>query len=91
MIKAKAAFFSQSELFENFSDCSDWLDKSSKMPLLFWSCKQAINVHLNVHFNGLLSQNGVNIQKYYLLFNLIFQITFCNWTIKIILLIASLN
>jgi len=21
-------FFSQSELFENFSDCSDWLDKS---------------------------------------------------------------
>jgi len=28
-------FSSQSELFENFSDCSDWLDKSrsSKKPL----------------------------------------------------------
>jgi len=42
MIKAKVAFlegrlfFSQSELFENFSDCSDWLDKSRpfKKPLL---------------------------------------------------------
>jgi len=34
MIKAKVAFLEgrlfsgQSELFENFSDCSDWLDKS---------------------------------------------------------------
>jgi len=34
MIKVKVAFlegllfFSQSELFENFLDCSDWLDKS---------------------------------------------------------------
>jgi len=34
MIKAKVAFlegqlfFSQSRHFENFSDCSDWLDKS---------------------------------------------------------------
>jgi len=34
MIKAKVAFWrtgyfsSQSGLFENFSDCSDWLDKS---------------------------------------------------------------
>jgi len=34
MIKAKVAFLdgwlltSQSGLFENFSDCSDWLDKS---------------------------------------------------------------
>jgi len=34
MIKAKVAFFesrlfsSQSELFENFSDCFDWLNKS---------------------------------------------------------------
>jgi len=34
MIKTKVSFFgvrlfsSQSELFENFSDCSDWLDKS---------------------------------------------------------------
>jgi len=34
MIKAKVAFledrafFSQSGLFENFSDCFDWLDKS---------------------------------------------------------------
>jgi len=33
MIKTKMAFWragffsSQSELFENFSDCSDWLDK----------------------------------------------------------------
>jgi len=34
------AFSSQSGLFENFSDCSDWLDKSrtSKTPLLFCSC-----------------------------------------------------
>jgi len=55
MIKAKVAirvlvarlFSSQSELFENFSDCSDWLDKSrsSKKPLLFWSCKQANHVN----------------------------------------------
>jgi len=34
MIKTKVAFWegrffsSQSELFENFSDCSDWLDRS---------------------------------------------------------------
>jgi len=34
MIKTKVAFFegwlfsSQSDLFENFSDCSDWQDKS---------------------------------------------------------------
>jgi len=34
MIKTKVsffggpAFFQPSELFENFSDCSDWLDKS---------------------------------------------------------------
>jgi len=34
MIKTKEAFLegrlfsSQSELFENFSDCSDWLDKA---------------------------------------------------------------
>jgi len=34
MIKTKVTFLegrlfsSQSELFENFSDCSDWLDKS---------------------------------------------------------------
>jgi len=30
-------FSNQSGLFENFSDCSDWLDKSrpSKKPLLF--------------------------------------------------------
>jgi len=50
-IKTKAAFlegrlfFSQSELLENFSNCSDWLDKSrpSKKPLLFLPCKQAIN------------------------------------------------
>jgi len=47
MIKAKAAFLegrllsSQSGVFENFLDCSDWL--ASKKPLLFRSCKQAIN------------------------------------------------
>jgi len=43
MIKAKVAFleswpfFSQSELFENFFDCSGWLNKSRppKKPLLF--------------------------------------------------------
>jgi len=43
MIKTKVAFFkgrlffSQSGLFENFSDCSDWMDKSRspKKPLLF--------------------------------------------------------
>jgi len=28
MIKTKVAFSSQSGLFENFSGCSDWLDKS---------------------------------------------------------------
>jgi len=41
-------FFSQSELFENFFDCTGWLSKSrsSKKPLLFWSCKQAIYVYL---------------------------------------------
>jgi len=52
MIKIKVAFLegrlfsSQSWLFENFSDCSDWLDKSrpSKKLLLFWSCKQATYV-----------------------------------------------
>jgi len=27
MIKTKVAFFSQSGLFENFTDCSDWMDK----------------------------------------------------------------
>jgi len=43
MIKTKVAFLEG--LFENFLDCSDWLDKSrpSKKPLLFWSCKQAIH------------------------------------------------
>jgi len=43
MNKAKLAFFSQSELFEIFSDCSDWLDKSrpSQKLLLFCSYKQA--------------------------------------------------
>jgi len=49
MIKTKVAFtegrfFSRkSGLFENFSDCSDWLDKSRpfKKTLLFWSCKQS--------------------------------------------------
>jgi len=49
MIKTKVAFLegrllsNQSGLFENFSDCSDWLEKSrpSKKPLLFWSWKQA--------------------------------------------------
>jgi len=49
MIKTKVAFlegrlfFNQSGLFENSSDCSDWLDKSrpSKKPFLFLSCKQA--------------------------------------------------
>jgi len=43
MIKTKVAFlegrpfFSQTELFDNFSDCSDWPDKTrpSKKPLLF--------------------------------------------------------
>jgi len=43
MIKAKVAFLedrlfsSESGLFENVSDCYDWLDKSlpSKTPLLF--------------------------------------------------------
>jgi len=43
MIKAKVAFlegrifFSQSGLFENFTDCSDWLDKAGhpKKTLLF--------------------------------------------------------
>jgi len=43
MIKTKVAFLegppfsSQSEVFDNFSDCSDWPDKagSSKKPLLF--------------------------------------------------------
>jgi len=51
MIKIKVAFsedrlfFNQSEIFEYFLNCSDCLDKSrpSKKPLLFWSCKQAIN------------------------------------------------
>jgi len=41
----RASFFSsQSKLLENFSNCSDWLDKSrpSKKPLLLWSCKQAV-------------------------------------------------
>jgi len=49
MIKAKVAvlkswlFPSQSGLYENFSNCSDWLVKSqpSIKPLLFCSCKQA--------------------------------------------------
>jgi len=49
LIKAKVAFLegrlfsSQSELFENFSDCSNWLDKSqpSKKATFFCSCKQA--------------------------------------------------
>jgi len=49
MIKTKVAFLegrpfsSRSELFDNFSVCSDWPDKSrpSKKPHLFWSCKQA--------------------------------------------------
>jgi len=37
------AFSNQSELFENFSNCSEWLDsRPSKKPLLFWSCRQAI-------------------------------------------------
>jgi len=43
MITAKVAFLkgrlysSQSGIYENFSDCSDWLDKSGppKKPLLF--------------------------------------------------------
>jgi len=39
-------FSSQSELLENFSNCSDWLHKTvkagpPKKPRLFWSCKQA--------------------------------------------------
>jgi len=50
MIKTKVAFLegrllsSQSEQFKKFSKCPDWLEKSrpSKIPLLFWSCKQAI-------------------------------------------------
>jgi len=54
MTKTKVAFLegrlfsSQSELFELFLNCSDWLDKSrpSEKPLLFWSCKQAINGHI---------------------------------------------
>jgi len=39
-------FSSQSELFENFSNCSDWLEKVGpiRKPLLFLSCKQAIYV-----------------------------------------------
>jgi len=50
MIKTKVAFLegrpfsSQSDLFDNFSDRSDWPDKSrpSKKPLLFCClCKQA--------------------------------------------------
>jgi len=46
-------FSSQSELFDNFSNCSDWLDKSrpSKKPFLFWSCKQATCRPANNHFN----------------------------------------
>jgi len=52
MIKAKVAFVedrilsSQSEQFKRYSKSSDWLEKSrpsNKMPLLFWSCKQAIS------------------------------------------------
>jgi len=47
MIKIKVTFLkgrlfsSQVGLFENFSYCSDWLDKSRsfKKPLLFWICK----------------------------------------------------
>jgi len=58
MIKAKVAFLegrlfsSQSGLLENFSDCSDWLNKSrpSKKATLFWSCKQAIT-YLDNHFH----------------------------------------
>jgi len=49
MIKTKVVFwrvgfFSQSGLFENFSDCCDWMGKSRpfKKLLLFWSCKLAI-------------------------------------------------
>jgi len=42
-------FFSQSGLFENFSDCSDWMDKivligwikAGPQKSNFWSCKQA--------------------------------------------------
>jgi len=51
MIKTKVAFlkgrlfFSQSGLFENFSDCFDWMDESRpfKKATLFWSwsCKLA--------------------------------------------------
>jgi len=52
MIKTKAAFLegrllsSQSEPLENFSNCSDWLDKSrpSKKASYIWSCKQAIRI-----------------------------------------------
>jgi len=53
MIKTKVAFLkgrlfsSQSELFENFSNCSDWLDKSrpsKKATFLITLCKQAISV-----------------------------------------------
>jgi len=51
MIKTKVDFLegrlfsNQSGLFENFSDCSDWLDKSRsfKKPLLLRSCKEAKN------------------------------------------------
>jgi len=48
-------FFSQSELFENLLDCSDWLDKSRPFtkPLLFWSCKQVNN---NFNRAGFLSR-----------------------------------
>jgi len=50
MFKNKVAFLegrlfsSQSELFEDFLNFSDWLDKNGlpKRPLIFWTCKQAI-------------------------------------------------
>jgi len=50
MIKTKVAFLegqlfsSQSELFEYFFNCFDWLDWSlpSQKPLLFWSSWQAM-------------------------------------------------
>jgi len=57
-------FSGHSGLFENFSDCSVWLDESrpSKKLLLFWSCKQANYTPKNLRLDS-LSLAGLTLQK----------------------------
>jgi len=85
MIKAKAKV-SQSELFENFSDCFDWLDKNRpfKKPLLFWSCKQANEVVGPLNLSVGLQPINQSTGKYYvkLTENLRKNISYVRWCFK---------